>query len=120
MAYAERNPSSTFHTGDGEVLFCMGFSPQWQGLWLTWALVSCRLADSPHKREVLRAVRLYHKQMAMLLKARRFHTDVKSDFRPGHALVKLLGYKKYGELEDYGPEGETMTQYALRAKDLGL
>ena len=112
----DKFPGWTWHDKEG-LLVSAGLVPVWKGLADGWSIVSHRLRQHPEKREILANIRYSLVEMARIFQYRRVQVDVKKDFREGHAFVKLLGFRPEGDMEQYGPQGETMTKYVWLMKE---
>ena len=114
---SSNSPSFTWTDPHGVVICCGGHISLWEGMAVTWAVVSPALTMSPYKREFIELFYLNHTSMAKIFGIRRFQADVRADFAAGKRLVEMLGYKYECDMEDYGPDGETMSQYRWLAKE---
>lgn len=117
LGNAANYPSWSWFDDEGLMLACAGMVPLGPGRVQTWAFVSPLVRGHLGKRYLLEALRERHRAMSLAWPFNRAESDVRADFRDGHALARLVGYRREVDMVAYGPGGETHTRYIWIAKE---
>lgn len=89
---------------------CAGFSPQWEGRVVAWAL----FGDIPKTAWPAIVKKIRHEFRATLQSHGRHRVEmtVPSNFGPGCRLALMLGFAVEGLMKSYGPDGSDHLLYA--------
>ena len=109
--YERKNEFSfTIFEGD-KILACMGVYKYWEGRGEVWSVLD------QNSREHFIKVHNVGKQLIKNSRMRRLEATVDSAFAAGHRWMRLLGFKKEGEMKKFYPDGADVTVYARIKED---
>jgi RimJ/RimL family protein N-acetyltransferase len=80
---------------DGKIYCCIGLIKVWKDRGRVWSLIDIKAGQ--HMVALIRTFKKLYKQH----KIKRIEIDVKSDFKQGHRMAKLLGFKREGTMIKY-------------------
>ncbi len=109
--------SWTWTSDDHGLLACAGILPIISGVRGVWAIVNPALAGLRCRGHLVRALYDLHREGCAVHNIRRLEAQVDDRHPAGHTLVKHLGYRYEGSMEEYGLQGEIKHRYAWLMKD---
>lgn len=95
----------------GKVLGCAGFSPQWEGRVIGWAVFGTDIPKTAWPR-ILRFIRKQFHETLAKHGRHRLEITVPFGFGAGCRLAHMLGFQVEGLMKEYGPDGSDQFLYA--------